>query len=466
MSESRNDMKQLANFDRVYFVGIGGIGMSALARYFHFRGKRVAGYDRVETALTKELNAEGIDIHYVDLGEALPSEFQDPTHTLVVYTPAIKELGELAFFRRSTFTILKRAEVLGALTQTYQGLCVAGTHGKTTTSSLLAHLLTESNEGCTAFLGGIATNFASNLVLHPSSPFAVIEADEFDRSFLQLSPFAAIVTAIDPDHLDIYGSEEAFVQGFRQFTMRIDPKGFCIQKEGLGLESLAVKKTYAIESNTADYSFINLRYENGFQLADLRINDHIMMGIALGLPGIHNAENALGCIALLHCLGFDIEKLKPALKGFKGVKRRFEYHLRTPELIYIDDYAHHPTEINALIASVRAIYPQKQITGIFQPHLFSRTQDFGPEFAQALSKLDRLFLLPIYPARELPIPGVNSEWLAELCSIANVIVVQPHELLTLLREQQTGVLLTIGAGDIDRVVGPLTDLLNIQIMNR
>jgi UDP-N-acetylmuramate--alanine ligase len=459
-------MKQLAAFDQVYFVGIGGIGMSALARYFKFNGKQVAGYDKVETPLTQKLAEEGIAIHYEDLGAEIPLAYQDPEKTLVVYTPAIKALGELAFFQAQHFTILKRAEVLGALTKTYKGLCVAGTHGKTTTSSLLAHLLTEIEVGCTSFLGGIASNFESNLVLHASSPYAVIEADEFDRSFLQLSPYAAIVTAADPDHLDIYGSEEAFLQGFRQFTMRVDPKGFCIQKEGLNLQSLAAVYTYAIDSHTAHYSFLNLRYENGFQVADLKIGDQILQTFELGLPGIHNAENALGCIALLHCMGFDVAQLRPALKSFKGVKRRFEYHLRSENLVYIDDYAHHPTEINALISSVRAIYPGQKITGIFQPHLFSRTQDFAAEFARALAVLDTLYLLPIYPARELPIPGVSSEWLADLTQMKEKRVLQPHEVLTALKAPQHGVILTIGAGDIDRLVGPLTDLLQIQTRNR
>jgi UDP-N-acetylmuramate--alanine ligase len=459
-------MKQLAAYDQVYFVGIGGIGMSALARYFRFNGKQVAGYDKVETPLTQKLSEEGIAIHYEDLGTDIPLAYQDPEKTLVVYTPAIKTLGELNFFQTKLFTILKRAEVLGALTKTYKGLCVAGTHGKTTTSSLLTHLLTEIEVGCTSFLGGIASNFESNLVLHPSSAYAVIEADEFDRSFLQLSPYAAIVTAADPDHLDIYGSEEAFLQGFRQFTMRVDPKGFCIQKEGLNLQSLASIHTYAIDSPTAQYSFFNLRYANGFQVADLKIGDQIHEAFELGLPGIHNAENALGCIALLHCLGYNVNELRPALKSFKGVKRRFEYHLRTENLVYIDDYAHHPTEINALIASVRAIYPGQKITGIFQPHLFSRTKDFAAEFARSLAQLDILYLLPIYPARELPIPGVSSEWLADLTQIQEKCVLQPHEVLTALKAPQHGVILTIGAGDIDRLVGPLTDLLQIQTLNR
>jgi UDP-N-acetylmuramate--alanine ligase len=349
------------------------------------------------------------------------------------------------------------------LTKTFQGLCVAGTHGKTTTSSLLAHLLTELGVGCTAFLGGIASNFESNLVLHAQSPYAVIEADEFDRSFLQLSPFAAIITAADPDHLDIYGSTDSFVEGFRQFSLRIDPKGFCVQKEGLALASLAKVFTYAVDSSTANYSLANLRYAHGFQVADLRIGQEIFPNIELGLPGIHNAENALGCIALLHLLAFEVADLRPALKSFKGVKRRFEYQLRSEELVYIDDYAHHPTEINALISSVRSMYPGWPIIGVFQPHLFSRTKDFAQEFAVSLAALDQLFLLPIYPARELPIPGVTSEWLRDITPMETKAVLQAHEVLMALRTIKKGVVLTIGAGDIDRLVAPLTELLKMQI---
>jgi UDP-N-acetylmuramate--alanine ligase len=458
-------MKTLQQFDHIYLIGIGGIGMSALARYFKFTGKQVGGYDKVHTALTQKLIEEGIAIHFEDLGTQIPKQFTDPNTTLVIYTPAIKVLGELEYFQQHSFTILKRAEVLGALTKTYQGLCVAGTHGKTTTSSLLAHMLTEVGAGCTAFLGGIASNFDSNLVLHAQSPFAVIEADEFDRSFLQLSPFAAIITATDPDHLDIYGNSNAFEEGFRQFSLRIDPKGNCIQKEGLSLPSLAAVHTYAIDSQTADYSFNNLRYVNGFQVADLRLHDELFLDIELGLPGIHNAENALGCIALLVQLGYKVDDLRASLKSFTGVKRRFEYHLRSENLIYIDDYAHHPTEINALITSVRSIYPELPVIGIFQPHLFSRTKDFAQDFALSLAALDQLYLLPIYPAREEPIHGVTSEWLLDAVALQSKVVMSSHEILLALQSVKKGVVLTIGAGDIDRIVKPITELLKIQITN-
>lgn len=456
-------MKALSAYQHIYFIGIGGIGMSALARYFKFTGKNVGGYDKVETPLTQQLEAEGIAVHYEDLNAAIPTEFSDPNTTLVIYTPAIKALGELDYFTTHSFTILKRAEVLGVLTKTFQGLCVAGTHGKTTTSSLLAHLLTEIEIGCTAFLGGIAGNFSSNLVLHTDSPYAVIEADEFDRSFLQLSPFAAIITTADPDHLDIYGSNAAFLEGFNQFALRIDPKGFCIQKEGLNLNSLAAVKTYALDSATAHYSLTNLRFENGFQVADLRIGQERYSDFAFGLPGSHNAENALACIALLHNLGIEPARLRAALQSFKGVKRRFEYHLRTEKLIYIDDYAHHPTEITAFVSSVRSLYPNLPLVGIFQPHLFSRTKDFAHDFADSLALLDTLYLLPIYPARELPIPGVSSEWLKDLTPLDKKAVLQPHEVLMKLKDVKQGVILTIGAGDIDRLVEPICELLKIQI---
>ncbi|MFM6946319.1 MAG: UDP-N-acetylmuramate--L-alanine ligase [Flavobacteriales bacterium] len=453
-------MKPLATYRQIYFIGIGGIGMSALARYFHFAGYKVAGYDKVESALTQTLCQEGIAVHYEDLHQQIPLPFTDPKTTLVVYTPAIKALGELDYFRENQFEIYKRAEVLGAITRAFKALCVAGTHGKTTTSSMLAHLLSDIGEGCTAFLGGIASNFESNLVLHAQSPYAVVEADEFDRSFLQLSPFSAIITAADPDHLDIYGTPEAFKEGFRQFALRIDPNGICLQKEGLNLATLCQSKTYALQSQTADYSAENLRFENGYQLADFRIGKQIWPSVALGLPGSHNVENALGCVALLLELGFNEHEIRAALQRFKGVKRRFEYHVRESNLIYIDDYAHHPQEIEVLLSSVKAMYPTLPVTGIFQPHLFSRTKDFAAKFAAQLSQLDHLILLPIYPARELPIPGVTSDWLCEMSTAPKKEVMQTNDVLAFAKNFKKGVLLTIGAGDIDRLVAPIQQYLS------
>jgi UDP-N-acetylmuramate--alanine ligase len=309
-------------------------------------------------------------------------------------------------------------------------------------------------------LGGIASNFNSNLVLNAQSPYAVVEADEFDRSFLQLSPFAAIITAADPDHLDIYGTPEAFKEGFRQFAQRIDPNGYCLQKEGLNLSTLCQSKTYALDSATADFSAYNLRFENGFQVADFRIEKQTWTSVELGLPGSHNVENALGCVALLLELGFEQTAIRNALKCFKGVKRRFEYQVRKPNLIYIDDYAHHPQEINVLLSSIKAMYPGLPITGIFQPHLFSRTKDFAVRFAAELSALDHLILLPIYPARELPIPGITSDWLCEMSTARQKEVLDVSEVLTFAKHFNHGVLLTIGAGDIDRLVAPISQYLN------
>lgn len=457
-------MNVLSTYERAYFVGIGGIGMSALARYFMATGKAVMGYDKVASALTQSLIEEGILVHFEDSINEIPEKFKDPNKTLIVYTPAIKELAILDFFENNKFSIKKRAEVLGDLTRSFKGLCIAGTHGKTTTSSLLAHLLNGLSTGCTAFLGGIANNFNSNLVISQSSKYAVIEADEFDRSFLHLAPFAAIVTATDPDHLDVYGNKEAFVEGFRQFTMRVDPKGFCIQKFGLQLQSLASVLTYELNNTKADYTLVNLRFEDGFQVGDLICKSENYPAIAFGLPGLHNAENALACIALLHQLGYTIDALRPGLKSFEGVRRRFDYHLRTNELIYIDDYAHHPVEIEALLNSVKLLYPSLPIIGIFQPHLYSRTKDFASEFAQSLNKLDQLYLLPIYPARELPIPGVSSEWLCTLSRCEKKQVLETHEVLSKLKNVKKGVVLTIGAGDIDRLVAPIKAILESQTL--
>lgn len=456
-------MQQFDRYKRVYFIGIGGIGMSALARYFKLQGLLVGGYDKTPSPLTKELEKEGCDIHYDDLGDKIPSDYTDSSNTLVVYTPAIKQLDELTYFKVNKFTLLKRAEVLGMLTRQSKGLCVAGTHGKTTTSSMLAFLLDQSSWKCNAFLGGIATNFQSNLVLNKGSEYTVIEADEFDRSFLHLSPYASIITAADPDHLDIYGTAEQFKEGFRQFAMKLDPNGICLQKEGLNLQSLGKTFTYAVDSETADYAVTNFSWLDGFLCGDVRLKNTWWKEVKFGLPGIHNAENALACIGLLHELGMEEKTIREGLKNFRGVKRRFEYIIRTEKLVYVDDYAHHPEEIKALVSSIRLLYPGKKITGIFQPHLFTRTKDFADDFAKELSALDELVLLPIYPAREEPIHGVSSEWLLSKCKNAVKSIKKPSELLPYLSSFEQGVLLTIGAGDIDRLVQPMKELLTINL---
>jgi len=450
----------LNTYKSVYFLGIGGIGMSALARYFNSQGLHVLGYDKTQTELTKQLEIEGCLIHYDDLGDELENDIKDFSTVLFIYTPAIPaKMEELKFLKAKDVKLFKRSEILGMLTRTSKGLCVAGTHGKTTTSSLLAHILDQSSWGCNAFLGGIATNFNSNLVLSQTSNWTVIEADEYDRSFLQLSPFASIITATDPDHLDIYGNADQFLDGFRQYAMKTDLGGILVEKEGLGLNTLSKKVSYAINSTTATYNMNNLAWENDFLYGDVSFGTEIWHKVKLGIPGLHNAENALGCIALLNELGMSQQEIRVGLASFLGVKRRFEYQLRTPELIYIDDYAHHPIEIKSLVESIRMLYPDMKITGVFQPHLFSRTKDFTDGFVEELNKLDDLILMPIYPAREEPIHGISSDWLLSKLSLKNKSLKSPSEVLQHFSNFSEGVVLTMGAGDIDRIVKPLKEIL-------
>jgi len=451
--------KKLEAYKRVYFLGIGGIGMSALARYFKLKGLEVAGYDKTPSPLTTALQEEGIVVHFEDLGPSVAAGFRDKAETLVVYTPAVpKNLGELLFFQHGAFDLLKRAQVLGMITRSSKGLGVAGTHGKTTTSTLLTHILNESSVKCNAFLGGISANFNSNFVASETSPYTVIEADEFDRSFLQLSPYGSIVTSTDADHLDIYGDAATFLEGFQAYAQQIDPEGILVLRQGLQLTSPARTVTYAINEK-ADYTGRNLHVDAGRFCMDVDLPDGHWDRVELGLPGIHNAENALACIAFCRFLGLTEAEIRHGLKTFLGVKRRFEYQVRTPELVYIDDYAHHPTEIKALVDSVRLLYPGQKVTGIFQPHLFSRTRDFMTGFAAELSKLDELVLLPIYPAREEPMEGITSDALLEMCSIADKQVLSPNAAVALLADRKQGIVLTIGAGDIDRIVPELKEIL-------
>ena len=453
-----------SDFKNVYFIGIGGIGMSALARFFNNKGLKVAGFDKTSSDLTKKLEEEGCLIHYEDLGEEIPNEFKNKTTTFVIFTPAIpQDMLELVYFISNEYTIYKRSEVLGIITRQSKGLCVAGTHGKTTTSSMLANILDQSSWKCNAFLGGIASNFDSNLVLNEYSEWVVIEADEFDRSFLKLSPFSSIVTGVDPDHLDVYGSVEQFNEGFGQYTMKIEPKGFLVEKEGLNLPTLAKKVSYALNSDTADYSMKNMVFRDGFLYTDVRLKINVWQNVKLGIPGIHNAENALGCIALLDSLGMSELEIRNGLASFTGVKRRFDYQIRSEDLIYIDDYAHHPSELKVLIESIRILYPNQQITGIFQPHLYSRTRDFAVEFASELSKLDTLILLPIYPAREEPIHGISSAWLYSKVELSKKFLLAPSEALQYFNNFDKGIVLTIGAGDIDKMVTPLKEILSTNL---
>lgn len=446
----------LSSFENIYFLGIGGIGMSALARYFKSLGWNVAGYDKTPSPLTESLQNEGIDVHYEDLNSSIISPYCDKTKTLVVITPAIpKNMGELLHFQFNEFEIVKRSEVLGLITQTSKGLGVAGTHGKTTTSTMLAYILDQSEVKCTAFLGGISSNFNSNLILNPKAEYTVIEADEFDRSFLRLSPFASIITSADPDHLDIYGNASHFREGFELYAGLHPEDGVVVQKYGLNLPSNAKKITYGINEQNADYCGLNVRVENEKYLFDVQTPSEKWEAVELGIPGIHNAENAIGCIALCEFLGLDEATIRSSLQSFSGVKRRFEYIVKSQKLIYIDDYAHHPTEIKALIDSIHLMYPDRKITGVFQPHLFTRTRDFFDGFAEQLSRLDEIILMPVYPAREEPIAGVTSDALMERITSPSKKILSANDVVSYLSDKKEGVFLTIGAGDIDRIVNSL-----------
>lgn len=450
-------MRALETYRQIYFIGIGGIGMSALARYFKTKGFPVAGYDKTPSPLTAELEKEGIAVHFTDLGENLPHEFSNAEETLVVYTPAIPaSMGELNFVKNNGFTVLKRAQVLGLLTHSSKGIGVAGTHGKTTTSTMLTHVLTQSSIQCNAFLGGIAANFNTNFV-SADSPYTVIEADEFDRSFLQLRPFATIITSTDADHLDIYGDAATFLEGFQAYANLIDQAGLTVMRQGLNLTSSAPIQTYAINEE-ADFVGRNLRVDSGYFCMDVETPNGNWEQVEMGLPGIHNAENAVAVIALSLFLGLTEQEIRAGLKSFLGVRRRFEFRVRSEEKVYIDDYAHHPTEIKALVSSVRLLYPGKKVVGVFQPHLFTRTRDFIEGFAHELGKLDELWLLPIYPAREEPIPGVTSDALAAMIQQTTVRLMHPQEVLESAKQTDASIFLTIGAGDIDRLVPELTAL--------
>ncbi len=448
----------ISQFNRAYLIGIGGIGMSSLARYFNSKSWIVGGYDKTQTVLTQELEKEGIEVHYDDRGSSIPDKFKDKEETLVIYTPAVpKDLGELEYLHQNGFTVYKRAQVLGMITLNTKTLAVAGTHGKTTTSSLLAHILNESKLKCNAFLGGISSNLNSNFISNEESELTVIEADEFDHSFLHLSPFAAIITSTDTDHLDIYENEELFREGFQKFADLISPNGFIIKHAEIDITS---KNTlnYGIDCK-ADYTGSNLRVENEAFFFDLKTPVAVWENIELAVPGVHNTENAIACIAMCSELGLSEPEIRSALISFSGVKRRFEYHIRTENLVYIDDYAHHPTELNALITSVKLMYPEQKITGIFQPHLFTRTRDFFDEFALELSQLDEVVLLPIYAAREKPIPGITSEALLEKINTKNKTVLAPDQAIRHVSGKTKGIILTIGAGDIDRIVAPIKTVL-------
>lgn len=431
--------------------------MSGLARYFQHRGCLVAGYDKTSTALTTALEQENIEIAYHDEIDYIPFDFNEPEDgTLVIYTPAVPANSLiLNFFQDKNFSLKKRSEVLGIISKGMFTIAVAGTHGKTTTSSMIAHLLRASGNDCSAFLGGIATNYQTN-VLFGSNEMVVVEADEYDRSFLTLHPDIAVITSMDADHLDIYGDKNSMVKAFQQFTSQLKADGKLIHKKGL---PLANGFTYATNEE-ADAIAENIRIENGNYYFDFRNPEIQIKNIQLGIAGIHNVENAVAATQAALVVGVDPEEIKEALKSFLGIKRRFEYIINTDKTIYIDDYAHHPEELHACITSVKELYPDKKLTVIFQPHLFTRTRDFADEFAEVLSKIDHLLLLDIYPARELPIEGVNAEMLLERMKAAiDAKKYTVKEALYYVQQQKPELLLTVGAGDIDKMVGPLKTAL-------
>ena len=463
-------MLQQSDIQKLFFLGIGGIGMSALARYFHHRGYEVAGYDRTPSPLTRELEKEGIPVTYDDEASVMEDRFAayNAKHTLVVRTPAVPEDSVLyTRLREQGYDIRKRAEVLGIVTRQMRALCVAGTHGKTTTSTMLAHLLYQSEVGGNAFLGGISVNYGTNLLLDKNSNMVVIEADEYDRSFHHLRPYMSVVTAVDPDHLDIYGTPEAYREAFAQYTSLIT--GALVMKHGIALEPRlqpGVKcYTYGVLndqiSNDIDFYADNIRVGDGRIDFDFHTPASVLPDVRLGVPVWVNIENAVAAMAVAWLNGVTEEELRRGIASFQGVQRRFNIHVNTPEVAYIDDYAHHPEEIATAIDSIRKLFPSRRLIGVFQPHLYTRTRDFADAFARVLSTLDEVVLLPIYPARELPIAGVDSEMLLDKITNPNKKILQKAALVEYLssRKDEGTVILTVGAGDIDRLVPQITKML-------
>lgn len=447
-----------------YFLGIGGIGMSAIARYFKHIGIQVIGYDKTKTPLTQKLVAEGMAIHYVDDVALVNSLQLKQENTLVVLTPAIpKNHQEWAWFKANDFTIQKRSEVLGLLSKAYITIGVAGTHGKTTTSTLIAHVLFSSSVKCNAFLGGISSNYQTNLLLHPvadtipsSQQYTVVEADEFDRSFLTLFPYYSVITSTDADHLDIYGDHNSMQESFLAYAERLVNGGTLFLKYGLDIQEKlkANFETYGLQAEAQIHAF-NIRINEAEHIFDLNLKGRIVKDLDLGIPGMHNIENAVAAAAVALAAGVTEEELRSALKSFKGVKRRFEYIIKTPSCIFIDDYAHHPEELKAIIGSVKRMYPNHKLVAAFQPHLFTRTRDFAAGFAEALSMVDHLFLLDIYPARELPIAGVNSQMLLDHISAPEKELVSKEDLVKRVIALKPALFLSLGAGDIDALVEPI-----------
>ena len=450
----------------VYFIGAGGIGMSALVRYFLSIGKKVAGYDRTESELTQRLIEEGAAIHYEENVENIPSDFHDVATTLVIYTPAIPaNHAELTYFQNNGFTIQKRSQVLGMLTQSGKGLCVAGTHGKTTTSTMTAHLLHQSSVGCNAFLGGISKNYGTNLLLSEESEYIVIEADEFDRSFHWLTPFATVITATDADHLDIYGTKEAYLESFNHYTSLIRQGGSLIIRKGIELEPRIQEGVtlYTYSREEGDFHAENVRIGNGEIIFDYVSPFGNIMDIQLGVPVAINIENGIAAMALAQISGISNDEIKTAMASFKGVDRRFDFKIKNDKVVFLSDYAHHPEEIKQSILSMRALYEDKKLTGIFQPHLYTRTRDFYQEFADSLSLLDEVILTEIYPARELPIEGVSSRLIYDhLHPNVEKELCKKEDILDILKQKKIEVLMTLGAGDIENYVQPICEILSQQ----
>ena len=451
-------MIDIKDIQRIYFIGIGGIGMSAIARYFNAKGVVVSGYDKTVTPLTKQLVAEGIEVHYED-----NIEFIDKAAQLVVFTPAVpKDHKELNYYQQNNYTVVKRSDVLGAITNSSFNICVAGTHGKTTTSTMVAHILRHSEFGCNAFLGGIASNYNSNFWSNEKN-VCVVEADEYDRSFLKLNPDVAIITAMDPDHLDIYGTAENVEQAFIDFSSKVKSGGLLISKYGLkrsGELKAANHISYHLNNEKAAVYAADIKNDNGSYQFDVITKEWILKDVVLNMGGMHNIENVIAAITVAHHLNIEDEKIKVAVSSFKGVKRRFEYIVKNEKVVYIDDYAHHPDELKVLLEGAKNLFPDRKCTVIFQPHLFSRTKDFADEFAATLDMADEIILLPIYPARELPMEGVNSELLLNKMKNVHRSVKTKEEVLSWLSDNTKGLVITAGAGDIDTLVQPIKEIVS------
>ena len=453
--------------ENIYFIGIGGIGMSALARYFNQQGKKVAGYDRSTTTLTKQLQKEGVSITDFAEADAIPHPYRDASKTLVVYTPAVSSNNPmLVYFREEGFECIKRAQALGLISKGMKTIAVAGAHGKTTVSSMIAHLLKSGGIKVNGLLGGISRDYGTNLLLDPEAEILVTEADEYDRSFLQLHPNQLVITSIDADHLDIYEDEADLKNTYNQLVGQINEKGFLFTKPSISAEleipSGIQSRTYAL-TGRSDIQAKNIRVEDGFFVFDFESERFALHNVKCGLPGLHNVENAIVAMAVAFSQGVDVAQIKSSIASFHGVKRRFDVHLKTPEFVYIDDYAHHPEEVKMLLQSVKELYPGKKITTIFQPHLFSRTRDFAEDFARELGKSDDLILLEIYPAREEPIEGITSLWLSKLIGKEGVNVCEKHQLMNILKGKEVEVLLTVGAGDIDTMIDPIINYYQVDV---